>query len=254
MRSGEQVRVFNRRNMPLAGERLGTVFYCIGVTTDYRSRILDTADSHVSVLVDIVRNHDFDRIVYLSSTRIYAEQESGREDAPIRVTPMDPLEIYGLSKLVGESIIASLGVDRGVVVRLSNVLGPSGNSRNFVFDLCRQAVSGTINLFSPLEARKDYVHIDDVVRLLHRIGRASRMNLYNVANGTGVATQDIIGSIRSLVPCDVVVAPDARAVSFPEIDTTRLRTEFGGMEHSALEILPTLIESMKKEKVSNESA
>ena len=58
---------------------LGTAIYCIGLTSDFRVRPLDSARAHVSVLVDCLENAEFDSLLYLSSTRIYAGAGRGDE-------------------------------------------------------------------------------------------------------------------------------------------------------------------------------
>lgn len=241
---GDDVDPYTRSTAPPKNRNLGTVFYCVGVTSDYRSRLLDTAESHVSTLVDFIRNYEFEKLVYLSSTRVYTGSASGAEDAPLCVRPNDPLEVYNLSKLTGESIIAGLG-DRGVCVRLSNVLGVDSRPKNFVFELCRQAVLGQIHLKSSLDSRKDYVHMRDVVDLLARIGRSEVSGCYNLAYGRSISNAEIVGLIETLTKCVVEVADQPELGLFPEINMTKTDARFANLRRPPLAIVPEMIEALR---------
>ncbi|MBV9064181.1 MAG: NAD-dependent dehydratase, partial [Methylobacteriaceae bacterium] len=52
---------------------LGTVFYCIGVTADFRTRPFDTVAAHVCRLSRVLQGCEFDALIYLSSTRVYGK-------------------------------------------------------------------------------------------------------------------------------------------------------------------------------------
>src|SRR3954470_22708673 len=62
------------RGQKLTGKKLGDVIYCVGLTADFRSRPLETVDAHVCHLLHVLRDGDFESLVYLSSTRVYRNQ------------------------------------------------------------------------------------------------------------------------------------------------------------------------------------
>ena len=65
------------RDAPWLLERpLGHVFHCAGLTADYAARPFDTVEAHASLLARLLRDADFEALVYLSSTRLY----DGRPD------------------------------------------------------------------------------------------------------------------------------------------------------------------------------
>src|SRR5688572_20741048 len=91
------------READLSGKRLGHVVYCIGLTADFRSRPLDTVTAHVCRLVEVMRDCDFESLLYLSSTRLYkGDSKIAQEDDPFQVAPLDPDDLYNVSKLMGE--------------------------------------------------------------------------------------------------------------------------------------------------------
>jgi nucleoside-diphosphate-sugar epimerase len=143
---------------------LGHVIYAIGLTADFRQRPYDTVNSHVSVLAELLQQGNFESLLYLSSTRVYARAAGGSEDSPLPVLSQDPSDLYNLSKLMGESLClqdARAGIR---VARLSNVVGgDNAESANFLPSLVREARSGRIVLQTAMDSVKDYIHIDDVV-------------------------------------------------------------------------------------------
>jgi nucleoside-diphosphate-sugar epimerase len=216
------------RDADLTGADLGTVFYCIGLTADFRHRPFDTVTAHVEVLHKLLRSARFDRLVYLSSTRVYPADGSGAatEDAPLTVRPTEPGDLYNLSKLMGESLALTTGRPT-VVARVSNVYGPDLTSENFLTSLITDAVrTGVVRLRSDPRSAKDYVSVKDVVGLLIDIGERGRDRVYNVASGRNVSHGYVLERLRELTGCQVELAGGALAV-FPPIDVSKARREFG---------------------------
>src|SRR5262245_16564069 len=75
------------RSADLSGADLGIVFYCIGLTADFRSRPLETVMAHVCKLREVLQNCCFELLVYLSSTRVYGKSSVAVEDEPLVVNP-----------------------------------------------------------------------------------------------------------------------------------------------------------------------
>ena len=119
---GHEVWVPERDDPAMFSAPLGRVFYCIGLTADFRQRLLDTVDAHVCLLNRVLRSGNFDSLLYLSSTRVYAGAGSTHEGANLVVSPLLPGDLYNLSKLMGESVCLASG-GPAKVVRLSNVYG-----------------------------------------------------------------------------------------------------------------------------------
>lgn len=203
---------------------LGHVFYCIGLTADFRSRPLDAIDAHVGYLERILRHARFESLLYLSSTRVYLGADSTSEDATLRANPNNPDDLYNFSKLLGEAACLAQSNPAVRVARLSNVYGPGMGSTNFLGAIIRDALSDKrIVLNSAPESEKDYISVDAVVQVLTKIGFEGRERLYNVARGRNTTHREIIDKVAELTKCAVQLGPQATAVKFRPIDITRLR-------------------------------
>ena len=170
----------------LADGDLGRVFYCAGLTGDYRTRPFATVEAHVGLLSRILEARRFDRLVYLSSTRVYdaSPDAEGREDRPLRVDPNDPEHLYELTKLLGENLAVNRSSGHGAVARLSYVFDWTPDATGFLSDLLRRAGgSRDLALDSSPDVGRDYIHRDDAVAGLRAILDGGTSGVVNVASG-----------------------------------------------------------------------
>lgn len=205
---------------------LGVVFYCVGLTADFRSRPLDTVEAHVGLLQRVLREARFDKLIYLSSTRVYVGAYDTQEEQPLYVQPGKLDDLYKLSKLMGESMTLHSGRP-GVVVRLSNVVGGiSGNPDSFVYSLLREARQGHILLRSDPASAKDYIHIDDVTQLLQCIAQDVTHRIYNLASGVQISHWQWLERISQATGCQWSVAAQAELHQFQPINIERIANQF----------------------------
>jgi len=169
---------------------LGTIFYCIGLTADFRNKRHETIDAHVSYLSKIMKIAKFDQIIYLSSTRLYLDQPYGYENGSFNLNPVHCDEIYNISKLLGENLV--LGSDQeNKVVRLSNVIGPRMGAENFIGSILNEAINtGSVLFRTPPNFAKDYIWIDDVIDALIMVS-TEKKNIFNIASGTNFTNKQI---------------------------------------------------------------
>ncbi len=219
---------------------LGHVFYCIGLTADFRQRPFDTVEAHVCLLAGILRRADFLSLTYLSSTRVYSGSSHGVAGSPLPVEPSSPSDLYNLSKLTGEALCHATGRPSVRVVRLSNVIGP-GASDSFIGSLVREARQGRIRLLSHEDSAKDYIHILDIVDLLPQIALHGRLRQYNLAGGSNIRHREWLDLLRKLTGCAIETDPQAPLHTFPPIDTRPLRDEFGFSPRPIADLLPELL-------------
>jgi nucleoside-diphosphate-sugar epimerase len=244
--AGHEVHAPGRDERPDPAMDLGHVFYCIGMTADFRSRPFDTVRTHVSLLADLLERQRFQSMLYLSSTRVYAGSGRTHEDAPLAVNPGDPSDLYNLSKLAGEAICLHSGKPRCRVARLSNVVGVDPHSHNFHAELIREALSGRITLRSAPSSEKDYILLRDAVGLILRIGLHGEAPVYNVASGINLTHEHWCDTLARVTGCEVGRAPDAREYRFAPIDIARIREEFGFAPAPVLATVPGLVEEFRK--------
>ncbi|MDR3506469.1 MAG: NAD(P)-dependent oxidoreductase [Caulobacteraceae bacterium] len=220
---GWEVLALGRGDEAWRGRDLGHVFYCIGLTADFRTRPFETVEAHVTFAAEVLRKARYDSFLYCSSTRVYAGADRATETARLSVSSADPSDLYNLSKLTGEAIcLAAPGATR--VARLSNVFGPGDASDNFLASLMRDAVTqGRVILRSQTDSEKDYVAVEDVVVALARIATDGTEPIYNVAAGRNTSHGRILAAISRASGCAIQIEPVGPAQVFPVIDVSNLR-------------------------------
>lgn len=213
----------HRDNTELFDRDLGTVFYCIGLTGDFRDRPFATAEAHVTLLARVLERASFDRLVYLSSVRVYDRSGSADEAASLEFDPSDPADLYPLSKALGENLCLAAGGGRARVARLSNVYGDSPMATGFLPDLLRRlAATPRLAIEGETGTVRDYVHIDDAVRGLIAFSREDKAGLINIASGANISNGEIVAMLNSR-GCELTLRRTTARQRRPAIDITSLR-------------------------------
>ncbi len=238
-----------RNTFPDPGENLGHVIYCIGLTADFRKYPLETVEAHVTKLMGILRPLNFESFVYLSSTRVYQKigVDPVVETCDIVTNPEDFSDLYNISKIMGESVCLSYKNPKIKIARLSNVIGADFFSDNFLTQILKEAVEKkSVTLKSHPDSAKDYVSIEDVVRILPEL-HAGKHPIYNVAGGENVSTGTLLAELRKSLSFETKGGVELPKFHFPCIDISRLRNEFGFQPASILQKLNQIVKSYPHE-------
>lgn len=242
-----QVFVPEKNAAELFIQPLGHVIYAAGVTADFRRRPFDTLRAHVSLLAELLERAEFDSLLYLSSARIYRHAEHTGEEAAIFLRSHDPEDYYDLTKLSGEALCFASMRKNVRAVRLSNVVGTDFRSSNFLFELIRAACDhGHIELRSALDSEKDYVLVEDVVRILPEIAMHGHKQCYNLATGCNLRHAAIVNAIKDATGASFSIVLGAPRHAVPQINIQRLQAEFGFHADEVLPRIPELVGEYRK--------
>ncbi len=242
---GWDVRGFARGDESWRGEDLGQVFYCAGLTADFRKRPFDAIAAHVSFAAELLNQAQFDSFLYTSSTRVYAGAARAVETAGLSVDPNDPSDLYNLSKLTGEAACLAHPNPAVRIARLSNVFGHDPGSDNFLNAVLREAArDGRVTMRTGPASEKDFIAVEDVCRALAAIAAYGTERLYNVAAGRNTSNAEIAAALADAgIP--VAYAPGAPTTGFPIIDVSRLRGLGVAPGRAVARALPDLLARMR---------
>lgn len=244
---GRQVRRVTRDTWPETGADLGECIFAIGMTASFRRFPLQTAETQIVRLWEVLTRYRFASLLYLSSTRVYRDATSTAEEATLLLRPHIADDIYNATKLAGESLCLALDQPQVRVARLSNVYGASDRSELFLTDVMREAVlTGKVTLRSAPASAKDYIFVDDAVAQLAAISARGHQRLYNVAAGINVNNAELAGILKAQGVA-VAFAPGAAEIGFPQIDTQRARHEFGLVPRAVAAILPEIFATLQRD-------
>lgn len=222
---GESVYAPARGEADLFTRDLGQVFYCAGLTGDFAVRPFDTVEAHVTLLAQVLAKARFERLIYLSSTRLYDSlgAAGGREDDILAFDPAAPRNVYDLSKALGENLTLARSDGRGAVARLSNVFDLAEGASGFLPELLQKARrSRSITLESVPGAVRDYIHADDVTAALLAMADRQADGIVNLASGENVSNADL-AVVFAEAGWTLNLAPDRPMPAAPRCATHRLR-------------------------------
>ena len=222
------------------GKSLGKVFYCIGMTGDFRGQPFATVDANLILLREILEQCNFERLIYLSSTRLYSGAADTDEDVCISMKPENPDHMYNLSKAMGEALCLNSGRDVRIA-RISNVYGSRMRSHNFLASLIYDAKKfGKITIRTPAQSLKDYISVVDIARYLKELSIGGVHRIYNVASGRNVMHQELANIfLANGIAVDFLGSEGTN--THPEIKNHRLVKEFGLPLNSVLNDLPGML-------------
>jgi nucleoside-diphosphate-sugar epimerase len=214
----------NKGDPALTTRDLGVVYYCAGLTADYDRRPFDTVEAHASLLSRLIAADRFERLVYLSSTRLYDGLPKSQVDEtePLVFDPADPRRVYDLSKALGENLSLTRSGGRGRVARLANVYDWAEGAPGFLSEwLIRARSQKDLVLDSSPAVARDYIHLDDVVDALIAIAACEESGVFNVASGE-LANNGEIARVFEAAGWRVRFTGDAQPPSPPNARVARL--------------------------------
>jgi UDP-glucose 4-epimerase len=176
------------------------------------------------------RESGVSKVVYSGSSTYYGSRPTPHREYE---TPPDFLNFYGLSKHVGEQYV--LMFDKafntaGVVLRYFNVYGPR-QPRSGAYALVlgifleRWARGEPLVIHGDGSQRRDFVHVDDVVRAnLLAFESDRRGAIFNVGTGDTISIKELADIIS---PNQLHVARRKGDAEVTLADITRIRAELG---------------------------
>ena len=108
------------------------------------------------------------QLIFASSSTVYGEAD--KRPTPENYSPLQPISLYGATKLAGEAIISGychmFGI-QCVVARLANIIG-ARNTHGVVYDFITKLTSHPryLDILGSGQQNKSYLHIDDCISAL----------------------------------------------------------------------------------------
>jgi UDP-glucose 4-epimerase len=175
----------------------------IDTTVDLRNNLIATYN-----LLEAMRKSDnCKRIVFTSSSTVYGEPSI--IPTPESYGPLQPISMYGASKLACESFVSgycgSFSLS-GTILRLANVIGPL-SSHGVIYDFTQrlQYNPQELTVKGNGKQQKSYLYIDDCIEALKTAGQIlerkepGATEVYNVGSTDWIRVTDIAAIVtRSL--------------------------------------------------------
>ena len=178
------------------------------------------------------------RFVFASSGAVYRPDEADHRELESAVEPVD---IYGHTKLQGEVYLRMLAESRGlagVIVRLFNVIGPGETNPHLLPAIVAQLRDNPDSIaLGNICPKRDYIDVLDAASgfAAAALGSAPEpggCEIVNLGGGQQYSVSEIVDRMRSVLGLEFEVRQDERrmrAVDRPFLgaDITRIRDIFG---------------------------
>jgi ADP-L-glycero-D-manno-heptose 6-epimerase len=196
------------------------------------------------------------RFIYASSAAVYGDGSKGFSDNNELTMELEPLNPYGLSKLLFDQWLINTGNVNSVVgLRFFNVFGPNEYHKNKMSSIIYRSFpmakkEGVVCLFKSYvkdiengNQRRDFIYVKDVVSIVEFFIRNSNVNgIFNVGTGKARSFNDLATSLLTAMNKKTVIEyfdmPEEirnKYQYFTEADISKLirsgyNKEFGSME------------------------
>lgn len=220
---GENVLEVNR-TLPNKNDSLGTVVYCAGFGGCNEPQ--KVIDANVNFLLEVLNKCNYERLFYISSSRLYLGSESGEEEASLIISTEDKRSIFNLSKLTAEKL--SIDNPKLISLRVSNVYGNAFNSPLFLPAIIRDALKNKkIKMYTSKKYTKDYINVIDVCSAIYLLSKKKVLShaLYNIAYSENVSADSILNEVAKHINFSIDWLTTGVDEIFPVISTERLRSE-----------------------------
>lgn len=197
--------------IPIRGEQdvykkdLGIVFYCAGYG-DCKNDPDNVLEANVNLLNDILKKSNFSKLYYFSSTRLYMNSTCSSEGSDLKICADDERRLFNLTKIVAEELCLKNN-KRCYIVRPSNVYGIAIDSPLFLPAITKNAIiDGRVDMYVTPEYEKDYISVDDVVRVCYKLSQLNHdeLKIINIASGKNTKARDIVDILEKETNCEVI--------------------------------------------------
>jgi UDP-glucose 4-epimerase len=186
------------------------VVFHLAADPDVRSGAEDTRvhmeqnGEATNVVLDAVRDEDVEVFAFASSSTVYGEAPT---PTPESYGPLEPISLYGASKLACEGLCTAYEGTFGVetyVYRFANVVGRRGHG--VVPDFVRKLEDdpSTLEILGDGRQRKSYTHVSDCVDAMLHIVESGRCDetFYNIGTHDTVSVTRIAEVVSDVMDAE----------------------------------------------------
>jgi nucleoside-diphosphate-sugar epimerase len=158
------------------------------ISPDYRNSVYDEKND-IDFIVSKKAQKSNIRHVMISSRKVYGtsnELKTYTEDSPI-----NPVDFYSENKFITEEKIRN-NLEKYTILRGTNVFGNEYGRKSFMgFCLTQLKDNDKIIFNISGDIKRDFVHVDEVSRILKKVCSVGKNDTYNLSSGYGLTISDI---------------------------------------------------------------
>lgn len=243
---GHLVYTPNKGELDIFKKPLGTVIFCAGAG-DCKNQPFKVLKSNSLFLSEMLERSNFEKLFYISSTRLYMGQNSSHEISDLKILESDERRLFNLTKLVSEELC--LKSDKNVViVRPSNVYGLALNSPLFLPAITRNAILNKhVDMYVTPQYEKDYLSVADLNNAIYQLSIKNSLNhkIYNIASGSNTSAKDIARVLETETGCYINWVDGCKDELFPINNIDRISGEIHFEPRDVLDDMRLMVKEFK---------
>lgn len=227
---------------------LGILIYCAG-NGDCNNTPFKVIDSNITYLSRILEHAHFDKIIYLSSTRLYMNSNISKESENLKIDINDERALFNLTKITAEELCKRSGRNI-LIIRPSNVYGLALESKLFLPSIIRNAINNkVVDMYVPPSYAKDYISVYDLVEAtlkINNIEAIEPISTINIASGINVSAKEIADVLIEETGCKINWHNKNPNEHFPITNTELIHKMINFTPSHVLDDLKKMITNYKK--------
>ena len=234
-----------KKNQIKFSKNLNNIIYCIGIDDVFKNPAA-SIESNLKLISKIVDNNKFKSFLYISSTRLYLNSNRTSENDLISINPYSKDYFFNCLKVAAENFCLSQKRKNIKVVRISNLYGNYFSKQKYILPtLIRDSVKkNIINITINRNSKKNYLDVNDVIKVIFKIIHKSKYRLYNLASEKLYSLNFIANTIQKITGCKIIYKNQKLKYNEPKININRIKKEFNFKPHNNFE--KKLFEILKK--------
>lgn len=185
-------------------------------------------------VLSAAREVNLDAAVFASSAAVYAPRDEPNKET----SNLEPIDIYGQTKLIGEDefkLFQEITGTPTTLLRLFNIYGPNETNPHLIPAILDQLEGGSRSVeLGNLSPKRDFVHVSDVARaFIVSLKEAEQgFNIYNVGSGEEYSVKEVVGCVEKALGEDIKIEQNEERVRESDrphllADINRISTEIG---------------------------
>ncbi len=138
-------------------------------------------------------------IIFASSAAVYGKAET--MPTPVK-SATKPINLYGLSKLVGENIIKYYAPENHTIFRIFNVYGEYCDRSYVIPDTIRKLMldERPVPMMGTGNEERDFIYVGDVIDAFYSALVSGRKSgTYNLGTNSGISIRDLVKKVADLL-------------------------------------------------------
>jgi len=157
-----------------------------------------------NVITGCVKNNS--KLIFISSREVYGETKSSKSSEEDELKPNN---VYGLTKLLGESIIKNTSLLHNLdytILRITNVYGPEGDGYGAQIMIKDALNKKKIKIFGGTQ-RLNYIFVDDIVEALGKVleNPVLHKQIFNLGSEDTLTVDEFVSIIKQNLDFSIIV-------------------------------------------------